>query len=227
MRRKTLSPFLVLFAAWLGSFPALASDHEGHHGRGGGAKSGESPETVPRPGRMIPADEAGRRDYFTDLPLVTQDGRPVRFYSDILKDKVVLISFIFTNCDEACPLLMRSFREVQDLLGDRIGKDVFLVSISVDPEADTPDALKAYGERYGAGAGWVFLTGKKRNVDWVVYKLGQYQEEIESHSTLFLLGDVRNGRWRKIPGATPPEAIAMEIDTLFLKRRVTAPTDRN
>src|SRR5512134_3705520 len=148
MGRKTLSPLLVLFAALLGFHPALAADHEGHHGRGGG------------PGRAIPADEAGRRDYFTDLPLLTQDGRPVRFYSDILKDKVVLISFIFTNCDEACPLLMRSFREVQDLLGDRVGRDVFLVSISVDPEADTPDALKEYGERYGAGAGWVFLTGK-------------------------------------------------------------------
>jgi protein SCO1/2 len=113
---------------------------------------------------------------------------------------------------------MQSFHEVQRLLGDRVGKEVFLVSISLDPETDTPEALKAYGERYRAGPGWTFLTGGKKNLDWVVYKLGQYRADIENHSTLFLLGDVKNGRWRKIPGSTPPEAIVMDIDTLFLKR---------
>ena len=226
MGRKPLLPLAILLAAGLGGHPAAASDHGTHHGGKGGGRAGESAEAVPRPGRESLADETRRRDYFTDLPLVTQDARPVRFYTDVLKDKVVLISFVFTNCDEACPLLMQTFREVQVLLGDRTGRDVFLVSISVDPETDTPEALKEYGERYRAGPGWIFLTGKKRNVDWVIYKLGQYQEEIENHSTLFLLGDVANGRWRKIPGATPPEAILLEIDTLLLKRGIPAPPER-
>jgi cytochrome oxidase Cu insertion factor (SCO1/SenC/PrrC family) len=191
---------------------------EGHHGHGAGTNPGKSSGAASRPAMGIPADDAGRRAYFTDLPLITQDNRQVKFYTDVLKDKVVLVSFIFTSCDEACPLLMQSFHEVQRLLGDRAGKEVFLVSISLDPETDTPEALKAYGERYRAGPGWTFLTGGKKNLDWVVYKLGQYRADIENHSTLFLLGDVKNGRWRKIPGSTPPEAIVMDIDTLFLKR---------
>jgi cytochrome oxidase Cu insertion factor (SCO1/SenC/PrrC family) len=217
MRRSSRLPVTALLAVLLAAYPAASADHGGHHGKNGGPSVSEPAGADSRPRAGIPSDEAGRRAWFTDLPLVTQDNRRVKFYTDVLKDRVVLVSFIFTSCDEACPLLMKSFHEVQTLLGDRAGKDVFLVSISVDPETDTPEALKAYGERYNAGPGWIFLTGEKRNVDWVVYKLGQFRENVEDHSTLFLLGDVRNGRWRKIPGSTPPEAIVMNIETLFLK----------
>jgi cytochrome oxidase Cu insertion factor (SCO1/SenC/PrrC family) len=218
MRINGRLPVVPILAAWLAAFPAAAVDHGGHHHRDGGASLSESTGAASRPAMGIPGDEASRRAWFTDLPLIDQDNRRVKFYTDVLKDKVVLLSFIFTDCDEACPLMMKTFFDVQTLLGDRAGKEVFLVSISVDPETDTPEALKAYGERYRAGPGWTFLTGDKRNVDWVVYKLGQYRNEIEDHSTLFLLGDVKNGRWRKIPASTPPEAIVMDIDTLLLKK---------
>lgn len=211
-------PFVAFLAALPAAFPAASADHGGHHVRDGGASMSEPSGAASRPAMGIPGDDAGRRAWFTDLPLITQDTRRVKFYTDVLKDKVVLLSFIFTSCDEACPLMMKTFFDVQTLLGDRAGKEVFMVSISVDPETDTPEALKAYGERYRAGPGWTFLTGEKRNVDWVVYKLGQYRKEIEDHSTLFLLGDVRNGRWRKIPASTPPEAIVLDIETLLLKK---------
>ncbi|HEY7585315.1 MAG TPA: SCO family protein, partial [Candidatus Deferrimicrobiaceae bacterium] len=179
MRINCRLPVVAFLAAWLAAFPAAAADHGGHHHRESGVSISEPSSAASRPAMGIPGDEAGRRAWFTDLKLTTQDNRQVKFYSDVLKDKVVLLSFIFTDCDEACPLMMKTFFEVQTLLGDRAGKEIFLVSISVDPETDTPEALKAYGERYRAGPGWTFLTGEKRNVDWVVYKLGQYRKDIE------------------------------------------------
>jgi len=163
-------------------------------------------------------DENYQRKYFTDLPLLTQDGKKVRFYTDMLQDRVVLVSFIYTSCTEVCPILMPNLVRIQELLGDGPGKDVSLISISVDPEDDTPEVLKRYGEKYGAGPGWTFLTGKKENVDWVVYKLGQYTEDFEDHSMLFLLGDVKNARWVKMRGDLPPETVAARLLDLVARR---------
>ena len=184
------------------------------------------PKTAPPPGAQdspkpsVPKrmDENEQRKYFTDLPLLTQDGKPVRFYTDVLKGRLVLISFIFTNCTEICPILMRNLFDVQEQLGDRFGKDVFFVSISVDPEDDTPAELKKYAERYEAKPGWTFLTGKKENVDWVIYKLGQYTEDFEDHSMMFLLGDVKNARWAKLKGDSDPGIVAVKIREFLMYR---------
>jgi cytochrome oxidase Cu insertion factor (SCO1/SenC/PrrC family) len=111
-------------------------------------------------------DEQTSRDYFTDLALVDQEGRRVRFYSDVLKDRVVLISFIYTNCKDACPLIMHRLSQVRDQLGEAFGKRVFFVSVSVDPARDTPQALAKYASQHKAEhPGWVFLTGEKAHVD--------------------------------------------------------------
>lgn len=163
-------------------------------------------------------DENYQRAYFTDLPLLTQDGKEVRFYRDILRGKVVLISFVYTNCTDVCPILMPNLAEIQNRLGDRFGRDVSFVSISVDPEDDTPEVLKRYGENFGVKPGWTFLTGKKENVDWVVYKLGQFTEDFEDHSMLFLLGDVKNGRWAKMRGDMPPEVVLARLLELLAQR---------
>jgi len=169
-------------------------------------------------GSALRLDENYQRKYFTDLPLLTQDGKEVRFYTDMLRGKVVLVSFIYTNCTEICPILMPNLVRIQELLGDGPGKEISLISISVDPEDDTPEVLKRYGEKYGAGPGWTFLTGKKENVDWVVYKLGQYTEDFEDHSMLFLLGDVKNARWVKMRGDLPPETVAARLLDLVTRR---------
>jgi protein SCO1/2 len=216
-------PFLAAAAALLLSAVALfppvpaAVAHEAHS---------PSPKATPPPGAQdapkppVPKrlDENEQRKYFTDLPLLTQDGKPVKFYSDILKGKLVLISFIYTSCTDICPTLMHNLVDVQEKLGDRFGKDVFFVSISVDPEDDTPEELKKYAERYEAKPGWTFLTGKKENVDWVVYKLGQYTPDFEDHSMTFLLGDVANAKWTKIKGDSDPRIVGAKVREFLLYR---------
>jgi cytochrome oxidase Cu insertion factor (SCO1/SenC/PrrC family) len=100
--------------------------------------------------------------YFSDVELINQDGEKVRFYSDVLKNKVVVINTFFTTCTSICPPMNRNFEKIQEALGDRLGKDVFLVSITVDPGTDTPTRLKEYARRFHARPGWLFLTGKRK-----------------------------------------------------------------
>jgi len=202
----------AVFSAALSPLAARAHDE---HGRApSSATSAETP-AARSPNRL---DEAVQRTYFTDTPLLTQDGRQVRFYTDLLQGKVVLISFFYTNCTDICPLLMHNLQEVQDRLGDRFGRDVFFVSISVDPEDDTPEEIGKFSRRYDAKAGWTFLTGKKEDIDRVVQKLGQYSPDFEDHSMLFLLGDVKNARWRKIKGDLPPETVTSLVIDLLERR---------
>jgi protein SCO1/2 len=155
------------------------------------------------------------RSYFTDNVLVTQEGEQVRFYSDVLKDRVVLISFLFTRCGTACPLLARKLKQLQTRLGERFGKEVHFISISVDPEHDTPEKLKAFARKHQvAHPGWTFLTGKKEDVDQVIARLGQYVEDIEGHSTLFIAGNVKKRHWTKLPPDLPPAAMAEKVRLL-------------
>src|SRR5918997_7020658 len=99
--------------------------------------------------------------YFTDVELLDQDGKKVRFYTDVLKGKTVVVNAFFTTCTSVCPPMNRSFEKIQEALGDRLGKDVFLVSLTVDPATDTPARLKEYAAKFHARPGWAFLTGKK------------------------------------------------------------------
>ncbi len=157
--------------------------------------------------------EEKARSYFTDLPVVTQDGQQLRFFSDVLKDRVVLINFIYTTCKDACPLLTYKLVQVKKALGERFGKEIFFVSISIDPTTDTPDALLAFAHQQKADApGWVFLTGDKANVDRVVKKLGQFNENPQMHSTLVLAGNVKTRHWAKIKPTTPAPGIVMQLE---------------
>src|ERR1051325_1899561 len=92
--------------------------------------------------------------YFTDVELLNQNGEKVRFYTDVLQGKTVVVNAFFTTCTSVCPPMNRNMERIQEALGDRVGKDVFLVSISVDPEADTPARLKDYARKFHAGPGW-------------------------------------------------------------------------
>jgi cytochrome oxidase Cu insertion factor (SCO1/SenC/PrrC family) len=150
------------------------------------------------------------RAYFTDSVLLDQDGRAVRFYSDVLQGNVVVVNFIFTRCTEACPLLTRRMNAVRRALGDRFGRDVRFVSISVDPEFDTPQELRRFSATQEAAfSGWSWLTGKKEDVDRVKRRLGEVGENPGDHGTGFLAANVRTGHWIKIrPDASP--AIAAE-----------------
>ena len=156
--------------------------------------------------------------YFSDVELIDQDGKKLRFYSDVLKNKVVIINTFFTTCTSVCPPLNRNFEKLQEALGDRLGKDAFLVSISVDSETDTPTRLKDYGRRFHARDGWIFLTGKKENVDWALYKLGQYVETKDNHTTIVIIGNEPKGLWKKAFGLAKPEELVKIVEDVIADR---------
>ena len=170
-------------------------------------------EGVPATRERSPAEK-----YFSDVELLTQDGEKVRFYSDVLKNKVVVINTFFTTCTSICPPMNRNFEKIQNALGERLGKDVFLVSISVDPETDTPTRLKEYGRRFHARPGWMFLTGKKENVDWALYKLGQYVETKDNHTSIFIIGNEPKGLWKKAMGLAKAEELIRIVEDVINDR---------
>ena len=142
------------------------------------------------------------REYFTDLKLTTSDGNEISFYSDVLENRIVLIGGFYTHCATACPMQMKVLSQLQKLMvekmGGNLGKDIFIVSITLDPERDNLDKLQSYSKRYSDGPGWLFLTGDKKNVDWINYRLGQYAEVVERHTSFYLLGNLKEGKWVRI-----------------------------
>lgn len=152
---------------------------------------------------------ARAREYFTNLELINQDGETVRFFDDVLKDKVVLVNFIFTNCEGACPLMTHKMTLVRDRFEGQIGDPLQFVSISIDPERDTPAAMKEFAKTNHADhEGWVFLTGKPEHLEAITKRLGQYTDEVEAHSTMMLAGNVNKAHWMKIqPYELPPQIV--------------------
>jgi protein SCO1 len=155
-------------------------------------------------------------DYFPNIALVTHEGKTVRFFDDLIKEKVVVINFIFTRCPDACPLETARLREVQKILGDRVGQDVFMYSISIDPEYDTPEVLKRYREKFQVGPGWVFLTGNKDEIKLLRKKLGLYSEEeeggnLQAHSLSLIIGNQKTGQWMKGSPFENPYILATQI----------------
>jgi len=138
-------------------------------------------------------------NYFPNVTLTTHEGKEVRFFDDVIKDKVVAINFIYTHCPDTCPLETAQLVRVQNIMGDRMGKDVFFYSISIDPERDTPEVLAEYRERFGAE--WTFLTGNKEDIIQLRKKLGLYIPEIQdgsnNHNVNMIIGNQKTGRWMK------------------------------
>ena len=141
-------------------------------------------------------------DYFPNVTLVNQDGQSVRFFDDLIKGKVVAVNFMFTHCKDVCPLETARMREVQEILGDRVGKDIFFLSISIDPERDKPAVLKAYAKRYQTGPGWMFLTGNVDDITLLRHKLGLLSagsdpSNLKGHSMSLIIGNQSTGQWMK------------------------------
>jgi cytochrome oxidase Cu insertion factor (SCO1/SenC/PrrC family) len=154
-------------------------------------------------------------EYFPNLELLTQDNKPVRFYNDLLKGKVVLINFLFTTCQGVCSPMTANMVKVQNYLGERVGREVNIISISVDPLTDTPAVLKKYADSFKTQPGWYFLTGDKKNVDWVLYKLGGYVEDKQQHSSILIIGNETTGEWMKVPAMSNPTEIANAVVKLL------------
>ncbi|MBI3764368.1 MAG: sulfite exporter TauE/SafE family protein [Chloroflexi bacterium] len=187
------TPLMTTFAA--GPFGSAHGDHAGHMEMSTNADAGFDLDPAPAPG----------------FALTDQDGRPVS-----LRDyhgKVVVMDFIYTSCTTECPLLTATLRTLQDKLGTDFGRNVALVSITVDPARDTPQVLRAFGERWGADlAGWAFLTGSEADVQSVTKDYAVYVERTSdglSHSETILLID-RHGQLRSVFGLRADPQIILE-----------------
>jgi protein SCO1/2 len=153
-------------------------------------------------------------EYFSDVTLTNQDGKQVRFYDDLLKGKIVAINLIYTSCQYACPLETARLAQVQRILGDRVGRDVFFYSISIDPDHDTPAVLKDYAAQYNAGPGWSFLTGRKADIDMLSRKLGLYSPptaSVDGHTPYLLIGNEATGQWMRNSAVDNAQILAKRI----------------
>ncbi len=175
------------------------------------------PEVFASPHRATPkkADHTTRskRD-FPNVPLLTHEGKVVHFYDDLIKDKTVMINFMYVRCGDICPGMTANLKQVQKELGDRVGKDIFMYSISIEPEHDTPAMLKAYSELFQVKPGWTFLTGKKADIELLRKSLGfansdpAIDKDKTQHTGVVKFGIESLERWGMSPALGDPKYIA-------------------
>jgi protein SCO1/2 len=176
---------------------------------------------------VLGASIAGEK-YFPNVPLTTQDGKQVRFYDDLVKGKSVAINIIYTSCTDECPLETARMAEVQRLLGGHVGKDVFFYSISIDPEHDTPSVLKNYSEKFDVRPGWLFLTGKKEDIQLLTKKLGLSRSSDlinkDGHASSLMLGSDPTGQWMRNSAVDNPKFLATTMANFYGWKDVVVPT---
>jgi cytochrome oxidase Cu insertion factor (SCO1/SenC/PrrC family) len=188
----------------------------------GGAKT--SGTTAARQSVATPAGEVSKMN-IPDTELLDQNGRKVRFYTDLVKGKTVAINFIFTTCTTICPPLGATFARVQKDLGDKVGRDVRFISISVDPATDTPERLKAWGAKFRAGDGWTFLTGDKPQLDELLRALGASSARPEDHSPTVLIGNDARGIWTRAYGLAKPSQLVQIINDAIEGKTANTPAE--
>lgn len=153
-----------------------------------------------KPANTSVASSSSRKMVIPDVVVLDQEGKPVHFYTDLIKGKTVAINFIFTTCTTICPPLAATFARVQKEMGDKVGRDVHFISISVDPLTDTPERLKAWGAKFKAGAGWTFITGDKQEIDKLLNALGASVARREDHSPAVIVGNDAKDVWTRTYG---------------------------
>jgi protein SCO1/2 len=205
-----LLPALLVAGLILGGIDAAAGGAKHKHGHDGSAMKQSS-------GAASSADLDLR-----DRTLLDHNGNEVSFVGDVIGDRIVVMDFIFTNCTNICPVLSALMSQVQQKLGQRAGDEVLLVTMTVDPIRDTPERLKAYAAKHGAGEGWTWLTGPKPAVDDVLTGLGAYTANFEDHPSMVLVGDGRSGAWSRFFGFPSPDRIVSRVNELKAAREAAA-----
>jgi protein SCO1 len=178
-----------------------------------GSVCAQEPATTQKPAPE--KSENNAQKYFTDTVLVNQNGERMRFYTDLLKDKTVIIDTFFATCQASCLPMNRNLAQIQQGLGDRLGKDVHILSISVDPTIDTPTLLNAYAKKLNARPGWYFLTGDKESIEIILKKLGQFVDDKNDHLNIFLIGNDRTGLWKKAFGLAKSEELMKVVESVM------------
>lgn len=212
-----LAAALVAAAAPLGA----AEDHS-HHQHHGDAASGDDPHAAHRAAAAKQSMGETIEIRLSDSALLTQDGQEVKFKSDLVGDRIVVVDFIYTTCTTVCPVLSALMENLQGRFGDAMGKEVGLVSVTVDPLRDTPQRLKAFSEKHHAGSGWTFVTGRKPQVDDVLKAFGAFTPNYSEHPPLVMVGDGRTGRWVRFFGFPSPDQIEATVEQLRAARRASA-----
>ncbi len=157
---------------------------------------------------------------FPNVSLVTHEGEIVRFYDDLIRDKVVAINMMYTQCDGICPVATANLTQVQNLLGSRLGRDIFMYSLTLQPELDTPATLRRYAERHGIQPGWKLLTGMPEDIELLRYSLGFFDRDAEvddikeNHTGMVRIGNDALGRWSMAPSLAEPSQILATINHL-------------
>ena len=190
-----------------------------HQGEKNSAQSTFIPQDAVKPKAVSNNKKrAWSKDYFPNINLITQDGNKVKFFDDLIKDKVVAINFIYTSCVDSCPLETARMKNVKEVLGDRVGKDIHFYSISIDPKKDTPEVLKAYKKKFKIGPEWTFLTGNETEIINLRKKLGLYldesdnsKEDLENHNLNLIIGNQSTGRWMKRSPFENPHILASQL----------------
>lgn len=195
------------FLALLGAAPFMAS----------AAVRAEEAPRARRQWATIPPREQVRKRHLPNVELTTHEGKKVRFYDDLMRDKIVAINFMYATCEGICPTVMKNLAKVQARLGDRVGEDIFFYSITLKPQEDTPEKLAAHAAMHGVGKGWYLLTGQPEDIELLRRKLGFVDPDPETdEDTSNHIGNVRYGneplmRWGACPGMADPEFIVESI----------------
>ncbi|MFZ6048984.1 SCO family protein [Pseudomonas sp. CR3202] len=181
--------------------------------------------------RPVTSASAWGRDYFPNTELIDQNGQHLRFFDDLIEGKVVAINFIFTSCGDSCPLETARLRQIQKLLGDRVGRDIHFYSISIDPLHDTPEVLKAYAEKFKVAPGWRFLTGDYEQITQLRERLGMLAPgedpaNLKQHNLSLLIGNQATGEWIKVSPFENPYILADKLGNGLQNWRQASPTAR-
>jgi protein SCO1/2 len=156
---------------------------------------------------------------FPNVPLLTQDGTRVLFYDDLIKGRVVLINFFYTSCTSICPRTTANLVKVEEALGERFGRDVRMISITVDPNNDTPNVLNAYARRFATKPGWYFVTGRRQDIDLLKsrFAVDRYGTDKSDHTGILVFGNEATQQWASTPAMGDPESIARSVTRLVRK----------
>jgi len=180
----------------------------------GGRPAAAQAGTAPAPART----RQYGADYFSNATLITHEGKTVRFYDDLIRDKVVMLNMMYAQCDGICPIMTENLVRVQQLLGPRVGRDVFMYSITLQPEQDSPEDLKIYAAVHGVKPGWLFLTGQPADLRLMRYRLGFYDPDPTvdgqkaTHTGAVRIGNDAYERWAIAPALSGPEHIVATVN---------------
>lgn len=206
---QTIRLKVAALALWLAVAPLTWADDEDPHAKHRAMMENKAPE---------PAAEFADID-LRDALLLTQDDEEVHFVSDVIGDNIVVMDFVYTTCTTVCPVLTALFTQVQTQLGDDLGGEVIMVSMTVDAARDTPARLKAYAAKHNVQEGWTWLTGPKSTMDDVLTGLGAYSVSFEDHPAMVIVGDGRTGEWKRMFGFPNPDRIMSVVNEFKAKRQ--------